>query len=213
MNKNFVKRGMIAVVAVSIVLLQFGCEKEVVKSGFLSDYSNLETKSASSLQYIDNASLGRYSRFIVEPVNTRFQEGSAASREREEGQLSDAQIDDMTEYMHERVVEAVRRSGNTVVQKSGPGVARVRLAFTDIDKSHMISYLPVTKVVGTGVGGASLEAEIVDSLTGEQIGAVVESQRGSTVPFDGLGGWDAAKQVMDDWGRRFEMRLSQAYRY
>jgi len=186
MSKNFVKAGMYFA-AVSIALLQLGCEKGVVKTGFLSDYGKLETKSASSLQYVNDRVLDRYSRFIVDPVNVRFLEGSQASRSQEEGRLSQSQIDDMTEYMHE--------------------------AFTDIDKSYLVSYFPLTKMAGTGVGGASLEAEIVDSLTGEQIGAIVESQQGSTEPFDGLGDWDAARQVMDEWGRRFELRLSQTRRY
>jgi len=208
MSKNFLKTGMI-IVAVSIALLQFGCEKEVVKTGFLSDYGNLETKTASSLQYADDVALNRYSRFVVDPVNTRFREDAQATRSQSEGKLSQSQIDDMTEYMHDTIVAAVRRSGNIVVNKSGPGVARIRSAFTDIDKSYLMSFFPISKMTGTGVGGASLEAEVVDSLTGEQIGAIVESQQGSNTPFDGLGDWDAAKQVMDDWGRRLEMRLSQ----
>ena len=212
MSKNFVKAGMF-IVAVSIALLQLGCEKSVVKTGFLSDYDKLETKSASSLQYVNNRVLDRYSRFIVDPVNVRFQADSQAVKSQEEGKLSQSQIDDMTEYMHDSIVAAVMRSGNVVVNKSGPGIARIRSAFTDIDKSYLVSYFPLTKMTGTGVGGASLEAEIVDSLTGEQIGAIVESQQGSTEPFDGLGDWDAAKQVMDEWSRRFEMRLSQTRKY
>jgi len=212
MSKYFVKSSMYFI-AFSIALLQLGCEKSVVKSGFLSDYDKLETKSASSLQYVNDRVLDRYSRFIVDPVNVRFLEGSQASRSQEEGRLSQSQIDDMTEYMHDSIVQAVMRSGNVVVNKSGPGIARIRSAFTDIDKSYLVSYFPLTKMAGTGVGGASLEAEIVDSLSGEQIGAIVESQHGSTSPFDGLGDWDAARQVMDEWGRRFELRLSQTRQY
>ncbi len=54
-----------------------------------------------------------------------------------------------------------------------------------------------------------MEAEVVDSMTGEQIGAVVESKKGSRMPFANLGEWDAAKQVMDDWAKRFKKRLDE----
>ncbi|MHC4215556.1 MAG: DUF3313 family protein, partial [Planctomycetota bacterium] len=69
------------------------------------------------------------------------------------------------------------------------------------------SLLPTAKVVGAGIGGASMEAEIVDSMTGEQIGAVVESKKGSKMPFANLGEWDAAKQVIDDWAKRLKDNL------
>jgi hypothetical protein len=65
------------------------------------------------------------------------------------------------------------------------------------------------KLIGAGIGGASMEAEIVDSMTGEQIGAVVESKMGTRMPFANLGEWDAAKQVMDDWAKRFKKRLDE----
>ena len=69
--------------------------------------------------------------------------------------------------------------------------------------------LPQAKLLGAGIGGASMEAEVVDSMTGEQIGAVVESKMGSRMPFANLGEWDAAKQVMDDWAKRFKKRLAE----
>jgi hypothetical protein len=61
--------------------------------------------------------------------------------------------------------------------------------------------------MGAGIGGASMEAEVVDSMTGEQIGAVVESKKGSNIPFANLGEWDAARQVIDDWAKRFKKNL------
>jgi len=39
--------------------------------------------------------------------------------------------------------------------------------------------LPQASLMGAGVGGAAMEAELVDSVTGKQIGAVIESRKGS----------------------------------
>ena len=52
-----------------------------------------------------------------------------------------------------------------------------------------------------------MEGEVIDSMTGEQIGAVVESQKGSRIPFSNLGDWATSKKIMDDWANRFRERL------
>ena len=53
-------------------------------------------------------------------------------------------------------------------------------------------------------------AKIGVSVTGEQIGAVVESKKGSRIPFANLGDWDAAKQVINDWAKRLQKRPEEA---
>jgi hypothetical protein len=52
-----------------------------------------------------------------------------------------------------------------------------------------------------------MEAEVVDSVAGEQIGAIVQSKQGSKMPFSNLGDWTAAKGVMDAWADRFQKTL------
>jgi hypothetical protein len=54
-----------------------------------------------------------------------------------------------------------------------------------------------------------MEAEVVGSVTGKQIGAVVQSGKGSRIPFTNVGEWTAAKNVMDDWGKGFQERMEQ----
>ena len=105
--------------------------------------------------------------------------------------------------------EAVQRAGKKVVHRPGQGVARARIALTDIDKSHAISILPQASLLGAGIGGASMEAEAVDSVTGKQVAAVVQSGQGSKIPFASLGDWTAAKQAFDGWAKEFQKRLSQ----
>jgi len=54
-----------------------------------------------------------------------------------------------------------------------------------------------------------MEAEIVDSVTGQQVGAVVESGKGGRIPFTNLGDWSAAKNVINGWTERFQKRLEE----
>ena len=59
------------------------------------------------------------------------------------------------------------------------------------------------------VGKVSMEDEMIDSETGEQIGAVVEMQKGSRIPFTNLGKWTTARKIMDAWGKRLQERLDE----
>jgi hypothetical protein len=68
-------------------------------------------------------------------------------------------------------------------------------------------------MTGLGIGGASMEAEVIDSQTGEQIGAVIQSQKGKRISMSGLKKWGDAKAVMDDWVKRFRKLLDEAHGY
>lgn len=194
---------VLMVVAVGLMLIQCGCGSEgTARTGFLSDYSRLRAESSTSLRYINDRALAKYSSFIVDRVQVHFHSGSKSK-----GKLTQQQIGDLTSYMHANIVVAVKNSGNKVVYQPAPGVARIRVALTDIKKTSAANILPQASLVGVGLGGASMEAEIVDSMTGEQIGAVVESQKGSRIPFSNLGEWTTAKKIMDDWGKRLQQRL------
>ena len=211
MEKKMNKTNVLIAVAVVVMLVQCGCgPAKATKAGFLSDYSRLRATSDSSLRYINKPALGRYSSFIVDTVDLHFYSGAKGIEEKSKGKLTQENIDDLTSYMHTVLVRAVEASGRKVVYQPGPGVARIRAALTDINKSNAASLMPTAKVAGAGLGGASLEAEIIDSKTGEQIGAIVESRLGSRIPFAGLDKWDAAKQAMDEWGKQLQKRLEEA---
>ena len=202
------KTSVLMVVVVGLMLIQCGCGSEgAARTGFLTDYSQLRKESSSTLRNVNQRSLAKYSSFIVDPVEVHFPRGSKAVEHRTNGKLTQRQLTDLTNYMHAKIVEAVRNSGNKIAYQPTAGVARLRVALTDLDRSSAASLMPAAKIIGAGVGGASMEAEIVDSMTGEQIGAVVESKTGSKMPFANLGEWDAAKQVINDWAKRLQARL------
>jgi hypothetical protein len=204
------KTNLLMMLAIGIMAVQCGCGPgRAVKTGFLTDYSRLRKESDTSLRHINKRALAKYSNFIVDPVEVHFHRGAKAVEHRTEGRLTRRQVTDLTNYFHAKIIKAVENSGNRVVYRPAAGVARVRVALTDIDRSTAASLMPTAKLIGAGIGGASMEAEVVDSMTGEQIGAVVESKKGSIMPFANLGEWDAAKQVIDDWAKRFKKRLDE----
>ena len=68
-----------------------------------------------------------------------------------------------------------------------------------------------TKISGLGLGGASAEGEIVDSVTGEQIVAVVRWGTGSRVFQAGLTKMGDAKIAINKWTKNLRDLLDQAH--
>ncbi len=210
METRMSKTSVLVVAAVGLMLMQCGCGAgKVVKTGFLSDYSRMKVESESTMRYVNEPALAKYSSFIVDRVGVHFHSGADAIEDKTKGKLTQEKIDDLTNYFHSKLVEAVKESGHSVVYQPGPGVARIRTAITDIDETSLVTLYPGAKISGLGLGGAALEAEIIDSSTGEQIAGLVEVQKGSRIPFVGLGKWDAAKQAMDEWAKRLKKRLEE----
>ena len=181
-----------------------GCGKEMAKAGFLSDYSKLQKESDSSLRYVDEKAVAGYSAFMVDPVKVVYR-SDAKSKDK----LTDQQITDLTSYMNTKIREAIQGAGKKIAYQPAAGVARIRVALTDIERTGAINMLPQASLLGVGIGGASMEAEIVDSVTGQQVGAVVESGKGGRIPFTNLGDWSAAKNVINGWTERFQKRLEE----
>ena len=83
---------------------------------------------------------------------------------------------------------------------------------TDLDKTALVAKLvPIAKAMGSGRGGASMEGELVDSQTGEQIAAVIQSTPGKVLLLGGVSKWGDAELAMDKWARQFRERLDAAH--
>jgi len=208
-------RTSVLMILASVVLMGIcGCGGPDAPSttGFLSDYSKIQAVSDSSYRYLDKSVFGSYKGFIVDPVAVHFQGGAKAITAKSEGKLTDQNIKDLANYFHDAIVKAITDAGYSTTYQPGPGVARIRAAITDLEETNVaLAAVPQARMAtGAGVGGAAMEAEFVDSVTGKQIAAVVESKAGSRVPFTGLSNWGGAKSAIDEWAKRLRQRLDEA---
>ena len=175
-----------------------------MKTGFLSDYSHLQKKSDTSYRYIASGNrLADYDSFIIEPIKVYSHGGLTYA--------PGSEIQRLANYLRSAIVKAI--SGRySVVNQPGSGTARVRIAITDVKKSTWwMNISPASKLAGSGTGEAAMEGELLDSLNGDQIAALVESQRGNQFELDNFSEYDDVKDVMDDWAQRFRMRLDEAH--
>jgi hypothetical protein len=202
MRKNNI-RVFVSVLIYSLAVLTMftGCESpppsaKLPATGFLSDYSGLKPISKTSYRYINpKYDLGKYAAFIIDPVEVRFLDSTRA----EVASWDD--LEKLRAYMHRTLTDTLIPRYRATAKRPGPGVARIRIALTNIQRSAPFKLARV-----------SMEAELLDSRTGEQIAALIESQE-KGASFRGYEPWSGAKAAMDDWAKRLYNRLEEAHGY
>jgi hypothetical protein len=171
-----------------------GCSTKpaAVQTGYLSDYSKLEAETESRVAY-RSPELATFDAFIVDPVEVRIPNKVLSEEDRAEA----------ARYFRQRLVGVLETEGLRVTDTPAVGVARVRVALTDVAKSTWWQKLhPVSRVVGAGTGGAAMEAEVIDSVTGQQVAAVVQSGSGNQFNFTAFSTLSDVKSAIDDWAAR-----------
>ncbi len=189
-------------------VLAAGCAtvQDPGQAGFLSDYSNLEEVDDNHLVYL-SGNAGNYSKFIIEPVAMLY-------RQPEEKRIfSDEELEDLQVHFKTEVIEALTEDdGYQVVEVAGPGTARLRIGITAVDDTiGALNVTIYTKITGAGLGGAAMEGEVVDSMTGEQIAAVSRWGSGSRILRAGFTHTGDAKILMNRWAKDLRKRLDDAH--
>ncbi len=169
-------------------------------TGFLSDYSQLIAEENGKMRYVSGR-LADYNAFIIDPVQLRTEGRADFDMEKRA---------EVARYFRQQFIEVLQNNGYRVERSAGTRIARVRLALTDVQRSAWYLNLhPGSKLTGAGTGGASMEGEVIDSVTGEQLGAVVKSGRGNQFELDTFSGIDDVKDVIDRWAKEAEQTLRE----
>lgn len=220
----------VAAVAVLLAaaLLLPGCRsttraREVKLSGFLKDYAQLKLNSGDGALYTyadPEVDFTKYDKIMFEPVVI------CAAPDSDLGKAPKKDLQALVDYMQAKTLQEVGKSF-TVVKDPGPGVMLVRSALTDVGTKHVVlatasSVTPVgialqsieMLAMGTtlAAGDASIEVEILDSVTRRRLAAAVDRRVGTPIPdsraFDK---WGHTKDALDYWIERLAMNLTKRH--
>ena len=198
----------VAALMSAAILSQIGCAavrstgSAPDRSGFLGDYSQLEPREGFEVQevYINpDAAWESYDSVQIDSVTLWVNEETQSLEDEERQMLTDllykALTDQLTEKFH-------------IVDRLGPNVMRVRAALTQVKGANVplrtvSTIVPVMFVVSTAVGlsadvtntvgTATLEAELLDSITGERLAATVDQRAGTKSVL-------AGSRTFESWG-------------
>ena len=211
MNGNLEIKNVIRITPIFVAsqILLCACATPVSEqdqSGFLSDYSKLQRIDDSMLQFVDEAA-GDYSSFIIEPIVIAFRQAPG------EQVFTDEELIELSAYYEEAVIEALSKNeGYPIVEDPAPGVARMRIGITNVEETIGVLNLSIyTKITGLGLGGASFEGEIVDSVTGNQLAAVVRWGTGSRILKAGITRTGDAKIAINRWAKDLRAQVDEAH--
>ncbi len=189
--------------AIAGAVLAGGCASKpgITQTGFLSDYSKLESVNDSRMRY-ESPRASEYARVIIDPVQVAVGEGKLDASERAE----------LARHFHDELVRAVQGAGYQTTTRAGVGVARVRVALTRVAASSWWQKVhPVSRAVGAGTGGAAMEGEVIDSVTGEQIGAVIQAGTGNQFDVLAFSTMDDIKNAVSQWADILSARLKELH--
>ncbi|HLF18721.1 MAG TPA: DUF3313 domain-containing protein [Candidatus Omnitrophota bacterium] len=194
-----------------VFMVLTGCatvEMKRTETGFLSDYSGLEEDEESKGMYIytnPNANIAQgYSKVIIAPVEFKLDPSVEAHQMKGEDRQK------LTDYFYKELEDGLKEN-YTITTEAGEGVLLLRTAVTDVLPNKV--YLNLhwsTTLIGAGIGGASLEAELVDSLTGERVLAFIDARKGKKLNYTkGLTKWGHTKEVLGIWANIMVMHLER----
>jgi hypothetical protein len=215
----------IALIAITLPGVS-GAADDVKFSGFLDDYTALkpDAEREGLLVYTSPDFQPRnYSRFMFTPIEIWADPGS------EYKGVQPDQLKKITDGLLEVITKEIG-DGYPIVDKPGPGVAIVRLALTNVylkkKKVKWQHYTPigaiskgVQKAAGKNVAltTAHLEAELLDSQSGQRLRAGVDLQAGEKLRKQIQKGkkapettWADVEKTIEFYAKRFRKQLDAA---
>jgi hypothetical protein len=190
------------IATVAILALVSACVpiRQPEQAGFLSTYENLDVVGNDRLFY-PGSRVGDYTKFIIDPTVLLFVPNP------DEARFTPDELAGLLEYFDNAMVEQLSKDnhngpGYEIVEEPGAGVARIRIGINDVEETiAVLNILIYTKITGAGLGGASAEGEMIDSMTGEQLAAAVRWGSGSRILHAGLTHTGDAKIAIHHWAR------------
>jgi hypothetical protein len=196
-----------------VALLCGGCATSKVQpSGFLGDnrvYNAMkpDPELEGVMIYKEQPfPLAGFDSFIVPPVSVYL------SAEGIERGVSDEDLREIANNFRKNVIK-VLGARYQMVAAAAPRVAILKMAITDADPNlALMNVHPGSLILGGGMGGASMEVDLIDSMTGQRVAAVMASSKGKRYNYGaGLSKWGHTNAVLEDWAKVLAERIEKSH--
>ena len=184
---------------------------EAEHAGFLKDYSQLQPQEGYKAKevYINpQAAWSNYNAIYIDSVTMWVSDPSKAPSKEDQQMLTDMLYKALADKVGEKF---------TLAGRPGPGVIRVRAALTQakgakVALNAVTTVIPQLRVLSTVggvaadtaavVGSASVEAEMVDSMTNERLAAAIDAVAGTKGLLRAFSKWADVQNACDNWAER-----------
>lgn len=202
----------------AMVGMFMGCatQKKVGPSGFLGDYPRFEKgpEGVENRYLKKGVDFSKYNKIMMDEVVFFFKNDADYKG------IHPSDIIELSEEFHKVFVDTL---GDLLTDTPGPGVARMRLAVTDLEPSSPVAgtvstVIPVGLAVSlikkgatgeyVGIGSASAEVEFLDSVSNERIAVGMDKAPGGKLDVGKLA---AAKSAFQFWAKRLQTFMKEVH--
>ena len=194
--------------------------RSVKKSGFLGDYSQLKKGGGERalLYYVrPGVSWAGYDKVILDSVSIWHSENSQFD------DVPKEELDNLAHYLYDAVKKQLEQNW-TIVDNPGPGTIRLRMALTEAEGASremdiVTTYLPPARLISEGtklttgthafVGDATIELEVLDSISSDRLIAIVDKRSGGKHYEGSTDNWADIKQACDWWAQKMSTELQK----
>lgn len=170
-----------------------------------------------ALIYIkEGLNLGAYNKLLVDEIQYSYAEDSPYKG------IRASDLDRISHSAFESLQKAVAGRFE-IVDSPGPGVLHLRTAITGIRAAHkpkhLLSYTPVgllkqgvEKATGSDIvlRGATAEVELLDSVSGERLIAVMDPYAGYKSEATDTASWKEVNRTLETWAQRLAQQIQGA---
>jgi hypothetical protein len=207
MKRNFLSHPRSLLAGVVFLSILAGCasrQVSITETGFLSSYAGMKEEQSGMYVYENPAVrvAGRYTKILIAPL--RFELASVDKTHK----IKQADQDELSGYFYEQLKNELS-GGYEIVDGPGENVLILRSAITNIVPNIGVLNLNLMSLfIGGGKGGASLETELIDSLTGERMLAFVDARKGRKFK-KGVAKWGHTEEALEFWANAMAEHLNR----
>ena len=197
--------GVLALFFMGLIVLQ-GCATAPRPTGYFAGDIELQPDPEDgSLLWWENPDFNwhHYSKVMLDPISVRI---DAATVDRK---FKPQEIASLSRDFKDAVAEKL--GPERVATTPGPDVLRIRAAITDIDTSSPMLNLVTTAIafVPMDMGGASIEVEFLDSVSGARLAAMADRKTGTPVQvISSFKRFGQTRAVFDQWAAELKSALA-----
>lgn len=219
-SKHYGRLILVTLTLAAVALSSTGCgiikplrqrRGEAEHAGFLRDYSQLQPQEGYKAKevYINpQAAWSQYSAVYIDSVTMWVNDPNKAPSREDQQMLTDMLYKALSDKVGEKF---------TLAGRPGPGVIRVRAALTQakgakVALNAVTTVIPQLRVLATVggvaadtaalVGSASIEGELVDSVTNERLVAAIDAVAGTKGLLRAFSKWADVQYACNDWAER-----------
>ena len=211
--KNILRMIIVGVFGFALSM-NMGCASKGRYSGFLKDYPKFEPgpEGGADLIYLkENVDFKSYDKVMIDHVVFYFSEDAKYRG------INTNELQELADVFHKTMAGALK-DGYPLVEEPGSGVLRIRCAITDVVATRSF-WSTDTTVTSEGleikrsmtkeynpVGGASMEMELLDSLTNGRVAAAIDTKAAEEYEVvKGLKKWGHAEDTFEFWAKRLRL--------